>query len=279
MPQAKPKTDSKASPVQEALRPVAKALARGQSNEASQAFLQAVKQLPVPQDGALLDIVRESLGKQNANKLIAALAGFACPYCTRGFEKCALCGGSGRAESSQDACVTCMGLGGTRCTFCSGSGWATYTFFPSGLRPAIATARCNWAVQHAEQPIRPPKGTAANGPSRQRKIVASEVAELSRVLAALRNAMELARGMHREPESRRLARQLFVRCEKSAKAVQKRLAESHAKLASVSNQLAEQTTDEDRARFERDRAKLFEREAKRMSAAAKRRTSLLLSRR
>jgi hypothetical protein len=228
--------------------------------------------------------MKATLGADGASRLIAAFAAFPCPYCAGGFEQCALCGGSGHGDEVSDACITCMGMGGTSCNFCGGSGLATYNMFPGEYRPAIASARSKWAIKQTDAlPAKFGKSSPNESPAHARQRLAKQAGELNRALAALRNAIDMSRQVHRH--NRRgtgagtgAALRLFKRCERAAKIVQERLAETMQKLAEATDRLAESSDDPTAQEFERDRAELFRQSAKRVQWASKRRTALLLPR-
>ncbi|CAN5483498.1 hypothetical protein BH09PLA1_BH09PLA1_02130 [soil metagenome] len=256
------------------LKPVGTALAAGDARRAVQAFLQAARTLTIPRGQSLTKLVNQALGQRGADQLILAFAAFPCPYCKMGFESCELCKGSGRSDTKNQACFTCMGLSGTACNFCGGSGWSTYNFFPADFRPAIADARSRWAIRQSEKTLQElPKSNPSDGAG-ARRTLAAQMTNLNRALMSLGNAIDLARQLHRQPSRRDFSAKLFVRCQKAQAQVRSRLADTLVSLAAASRRVAEGASDKINAQFENDRASLFERESKRLRTVKRHRPSI-----
>lgn len=262
------------------LKTLADALEAGRNAEAVGLFLSTRVQAALPRTGPFLANLEGVVGRAAVQRLVMAFSTFRCLYCHRGFSRCERCGGSGHADLRSDACLSCLGLGAASCDFCGGSGLATYNFAPAGLRAAIATVRSQSAVRQVEnwrgQATAP---TSSLAPRAARKSIVGGLTRTSQILAILRNAAQLSRGLRRaDPAARKFTNDLFTRNTRAAQRAQARLAVLYQRLAELTRMVADGEDDEQVKAFERDRAEHFERESRRLSDEARRRTTLIAGR-
>ena len=254
------------------------ALQEGRDSDAVRSFIPGLSAHPLPADTDMLSALREEMGRKHADRLVLALASFPCPHCRGGSDTCAVCQGSGRGEERRFACMTCRGLGVSACDFCGGSGLATYSFVPAGLRPAVAAVRSQMASERVVAAVREPlpAGAPPEQMVAQRKALAKQVLEFGRDLSILTNAAQVARHLRCEDPVgyRAFSGRLFARSSRSAKAAQLRMAEVFLLLAGASRHRSRGTHPADTTAFEEERAELFEEEARRLEKLARHRPSL-----
>lgn len=242
------------------------ALSQARPDDAVRLFIRAVEEGVLPRDDSLRAVAREMLGDQLLGGIIIACAGFACPYCTRGFMECEHCGGKGRTDRTL-ACRECRTLGARPCEFCAGSGWAGYSFFPDGITVAVATVRIERAIGTLKSLI-----ASAGLRSATRHGLIELYGRLSRVHAACDNGLHLLRSSPNKEEA------TVVRLAASA---WRGLTRSEGEMSDALTRLAASplpaSADEGRGTptFEDDRRSLLEEEAARLAESARARADLL----
>lgn len=124
------------------LERVAQRLIERSPEDAVRLFLDAQDKQLLSTNGELLDDLLDFLGRDLTAQLISAMAHFPCPACKDGLEPCYDCEAKGvRYEGA--VCETCLGTARTACSFCGGSGLATYATVPISLQYPMLAKRVN----------------------------------------------------------------------------------------------------------------------------------------
>jgi len=119
----------------------------GDQEETARLFVRAVENHIIPLSRDPLQWCFKTLGRDNTEHVLKALAAWSCPVCKKGFEQCDLCDGSGWSGPDM-LCETCMGLGVVPCQFCGGSGLSNLESMPAGLRLTVLGIRGRLTAKH-----------------------------------------------------------------------------------------------------------------------------------
>lgn len=119
----------------------------GDQEETARLFVRAVENHIIPLSIDPLQLCFKTLGRENTEHVLKALAAWSCPVCKKGFEHCDLCDGSGWSGPDM-LCETCMGLGVIPCQFCGGSGLSSLESMPAGLRLTVLGIRARLTAKH-----------------------------------------------------------------------------------------------------------------------------------
>lgn len=158
-------------------------LRRGRQQEAVRIVVDGVARRLLPSDSALPGMLSKQLGAPAFSKLVQGFATFPCFYCRRGLQECLACVGRGTSHGGW-VCETCVGLGISRCDFCDGAGWVTYSIVPEGLRPHVIAERVSLARKGLKSLL-----AQSNPDERQgRRAVARHLMELNRLCGVFENA-------------------------------------------------------------------------------------------
>lgn len=122
------------------LRRIASLLQDHSYEEAVRHFLDAQEMHLFSSNGELLDDLLDLYGRDLTARLVSAFAHFPCPACKDGLEPCSDCEGNGTRYEGL-GCASCVGTGRMRCSFCGGSGLATYATVPASLRYLVLNHR------------------------------------------------------------------------------------------------------------------------------------------
>jgi hypothetical protein len=244
---------------QRAVLRIRQALGRKNGSEAVRFFKEAVAHGLIREDENVLVWLRQTMGSDATEKLLAAYAGLPCFYCNKGFVPCEECKGRGY-DASQKLCVECLALGIDRCSFCGGSGWFTINYVPSAFRLRVMARRVTAAGKEAETLLADPKAAASSdNPREARKVAAKELLQANRLLSVLEN-MKLAATQEesRRPESREVAEKIVAACAKLSPRLSERvhglltmLAETATLEAGAATRASSRRMAEERAEFYR----------------------------
>lgn len=159
-----PEGSSGAHSANSLLKRIAGLLSEHSYEQAVRSFLEAQELHLFSSNGELLDELLYLYGRDLTARLVAAFAHFPCPACKDGLETCTECEGKGvRYEGL--VCDSCIGTGLSGCSFCGGSGLATYSTIPTSLRYPVLNHRVRMLSRRIgpmlDQPL-PTNRTALN---------------------------------------------------------------------------------------------------------------------
>jgi hypothetical protein len=185
------------------LAQVAAELNDGDRRRAARHFLAGVAHESMSPRMATVAWVREVIGKELTDALIAALAAAPCFGCKLGYQDCERCGGDGMTADAQ-VCRTCVGFGRARCEFCSGSGLATYNALPADFRPHVMARRVARAIALIDRlkgEVPPAAGalpaSGAGDATDPAAFDRDQILRLNKLLGVLENAVIAARTLIR----------------------------------------------------------------------------------
>ncbi|HNQ24123.1 MAG TPA: hypothetical protein PKK06_13635 [Phycisphaerae bacterium] len=219
---------------QRALARVRTALERRNGAEAIRFFKDAVAHGLIREDEALLVWLRQAMGDDAAEKLLAAYARLPCFYCHSGVIPCEECNGRGH-DADNRPCAECLALGVDRCGFCGGSGWFTINHVPGAFRLRVMARRVAAAAKEAETLLAAAKVAVSPANLREaRKAAAKTLLQGNRLLCVLEN-MRLAATQAElyQPDSGEIVAKIVAACAKLSPPLSARVHELLTMLAEV----------------------------------------------
>lgn len=176
-------------PVQKFARRLKACLKRGRSNEAVRLFMDGVAHELLPDRPDLARWLMKVVGRTETLRLAKAFALKECFYCKSGLDRCDACDGRGY-HRDQTVCERCVGVGVAACDFCTGSGWVTYNYVPTGLRLLVILQRAKAATGKADVLLRKPIPSVSARSSRETgRALAKELVVLNRLMGVFENAL------------------------------------------------------------------------------------------
>lgn len=179
--------------------------------DAVRLFMDGVAHELVPNRPDLARWLMKVVGRAEMLRLAKAFALKECFYCKSGLERCEVCDGRGY-HRDHAICERCVGLGVAACDFCTGSGWVTYNYVPTGVRLPVILERAKAATGKAEALLRKTVSAVSERSSRETgKALAKELVQLNRLMGVFENAIVAgeklaAQDSGTEPGVRKLAK-------------------------------------------------------------------------